>query len=497
MSGLPESLYAAAGVRELDRRTIEDFDVPGYTLMCRAGAATFHALDRRWPERPLKVICGAGNNAGDGYVIARLALEAGRQVDVIALLEPDRLGGDALTAAQDYADAGGVVGPWPADIGGGSADDDPPLIVDALLGTGLDRDVGGRFAEAVTAINAAPGPVVAVDIPSGMQADTGRVMGVAVSADLTVTFVGMKAGLLTGRGPALCGEILFDDLGAPIAASEGVPLRARRITSTEIRRCLPPRPADAHKGLSGHVLVIGGGPGMPGAARLAGEAALRAGAGLVSVATIPEHVAVIAAARPELMCAGVRDAADLATLFERASVIALGPGLGQSDWAGAVADAALASGLPVVLDADGLNLLAAAPRNRPDWVLTPHPGEAARLLDSDTDTIQRDRFAAVARLAERYGGTAVLKGAGTLVQTGDETPWLCAAGNPGMAVAGMGDVLTGTIAAVAAQCKELGPAARCGVLIHARAGDLAAGTYRRGMLASDLLGPIRQQVNPP
>ena len=164
---------------------------------------------------------------------------------------------------------------------------------------------------------------------------------------------------------------------------------------------------------------------------------------------------------------------------------------------GAVADAALASGLPVVLDADGLNLLAAAPRNRPDWVLTPHPGEAARLLDSDTDTIQRDRFAAVGRLAERYGGTAVLKGAGTLVQTGDETPWLCAAGNPGMAVAGMGDVLTGTIAAVAAQCNDLGAAARCGVLIHARAGDLAAGTHRRGMLASDLLGPTRQQVNPP
>ncbi|MGD8977385.1 MAG: NAD(P)H-hydrate dehydratase [Gammaproteobacteria bacterium] len=495
MSGLPENLYAAAGVRELDRRTIEDFGVPGYTLMCRAGAATFEALDRRWPERPLEVICGAGNNAGDGYVIARLAREAGRRVEVIALLEPERLRGDALTAAQDYADAGGVVRTWPA--GAGAGEDGPPVIVDALLGTGLDREVGGRFAEAVAAINAAPGPVVAVDIPSGMQADTGRVMGVAVSADLTVTFVGMKAGLLTGRGPALCGEILFDDLGAPAAASEGVPLRARRITSAEIRRCLPPRPADAHKGLSGHVLVIGGGPGMPGAARLAGEAALRAGAGLVSVATVPEHVAVIAAARPELMCAGVRDAADLTALFERASVIALGPGLGQSDWARAVADAALASGLPVVLDADGLNLLAAAPRSRPDWVLTPHPGEAARLLDSDTSTIQRDRFAAVARLAERYGGTAVLKGAGSLVQSGDETPWLCAAGNPGMAVAGMGDVLTGTIAAVAAQCNELGPAARCGVLIHARAGDLAAGTHGRGLLASDLLEPIRQQVNPP
>jgi NAD(P)H-hydrate epimerase len=502
MIGLPEKLYSAAGVRELDRRTIEDFGVPGYQLMCRAGAAAFEALDRRWPGRPLRVVCGAGNNAGDGYVIARLARAAGRHVEVLALLEPERLTGDALRAAEDYLGAGGTVRPWQSDAGLGATDagrngDDPAVIVDALLGTGLDRDVGGRFAEAVAAVNRAPGPVVAVDIPSGMHADTGRVMGVAVAADLTVTFVGMKAGMLTGRGPALCGEILFDDLGAPPEAAEGVPLRARRITAADVRRCLPPRPADAHKGLSGHVLVIGGGPGMPGAARLAGEAALRAGAGLVSVATLPEHVAVIAAARPELMCTGVSDGAGLTALFERATVIALGPGLGQGDWARQVADAALASGLPMVLDADGLNLLAAAPRRRTDWILTPHPGEAARLLGSGVSEVQRDRFAAVARLAERYGGTAVLKGAGTLVQAGDAVPWLCAAGNPGMAVAGMGDILTGTIAALAAQCGDLDAAARCGVLIHARAGDIAAGTHPRGMLASDLLAPIRKQVNPP
>ncbi|MGB5622083.1 MAG: NAD(P)H-hydrate epimerase, partial [Gammaproteobacteria bacterium] len=253
MSGLPVSLYTAAGVRELDRRTIEDFGVPGYRLMCNAGAATFEALALRWPERPLSVVCGAGNNAGDGYVIARLARQAGRPVTVLALVDPARLCGDALKAARDYVDAGGEVMPWT-----GALEDAESVIVDALLGTGLDRDVDGSFAAAVAAINTAPGPVVAVDIPSGLHADTGKVMGVAVMADLTVTFVGMKTGLLTGRGPALCGELLFDDLGAPAQASEGVPLKARRISGAEIKHCLPPRPGDAHKGLSGHVLIVGG-----------------------------------------------------------------------------------------------------------------------------------------------------------------------------------------------------------------------------------------------
>ena len=491
MSGLPERLYTAAGVRELDRRTIEDFGVPGYQLMSRAGAAAFDALRRRWPERSIVVLCGAGNNAGDGYVIARLARDAGCQPRVFALVDPERLRGDALRAAEDFIAAGGRIEHW-----AGLPDSADAVIVDALLGTGLDRDVGGVFAEAVAAINAAAAPVLAVDIPSGLNADTGTMMGIAVNADLTVTFVGMKAGMLTGRGPALCGDIVFDDLGVPPEAAQGVEIRARRIIPKQIESCLPPRPADAHKGNSGHVLVVGGGAGMPGAARLAGEAALRAGAGLVSVATMPAHVPIIAAGRPELMCNGVSEASDLSPMFERATVVALGPGLGRGDWAIEMAKAALSSGLPLVVDADGLNLLAESPRRRDDWVLTPHPGEAARLLDTDAHSVQHDRFASLARLAEQYGGTIVLKGAGSLVQTGNDTPWLCAAGNPGMAVAGMGDVLTGIIAALAAQSRNLELAARCGVWVHARAGDIAAATRPRGLLASDLFTAIRGPVNP-
>lgn len=490
MKKLPVSLYAASEVREMDRRTIEDHGVAGYTLMCRAGRTTFETLDERWPDRPVAVFCGAGNNAGDGYVIARLALHAGRAVTLTALIEPDRLGGDARQAADDYIAAGGTVDPWPQSVPDGA------VLVDALLGTGLDRLVEGRFADAVQAINDADGRVVAVDVPSGLHADTGRVMGSAVAADLTVTFVAMKAGLLTGRGPALCGEVLCDTLDAPAAVTTGLPVRARRITAAEIAACLPPRPADAHKGLSGHVLIVGGGPGMPGAARLAGEAALRAGAGLVSVATPGDHVSAIAAGRPELMCRGVATAADLEPLLERATVVALGPGLGQSEWAQIMYKAVRACELPLVVDADALNLLARAPHRRDDWVLTPHPGEAGRLLQTSARDVQEDRFEAVAGLVAKYGGTALLKGAGTLVQTGADTPWLCAAGNAGMAVAGMGDVLTGVIAALAAQTGDLAVAARCGAWIHARAGDVVARDGQRGLLASDLFPVIRQQVNP-
>ncbi len=491
MSGLPECLYAPADVRELDRRAIEDHRVPGYTLMSRAGRGAFEAIHGRWPDRALVVVCGAGNNAGDGYVIARLALEAGIPAQVVYVVEPESLGGDAARAVADYLGRGGQAHAFENMLPGGDV-----VLVDALLGTGLDRDVGGRFAEAVAAINQHPAPVFAVDVPSGLNAETGQVMGVAVEAQMTATFVGMKTGLLTGRGPALCGEVVYDSLDVPPAVFDGVTVKARRITGTLLERALPPRPRDAHKGLSGHVLVIGGGVGMPGAARLAGEAALRSGAGLVSVATRPEHVAAVAAGRPELMCRGVEGAPDLADLIGRATVIAVGPGLGQSDWSRAMLGTALATDLPLVVDADALNLLAAEPTARGNWVLTPHPGEASRLLHRETASIQADRFAAVEEIAERYGAIAVLKGAGTLVAGGEGEIALCDAGNPGMAVAGMGDVLTGVIAGLIAQCGDPWLAARCGVLVHARAGDAAAEAGARGMLASDLFAAVRELANP-
>lgn len=487
---LPETLYTAAQMRELDRRAIEHGIAAG-TLMERAGAAAFAALRSRCPRaRRIAVVCGPGNNGGDGYVVARLAREAGLEVRVHAVGGVPK--GEALQARTACERAGVPIGALdPAALAGAEA------IVDALLGTGLEREVGGEFRAAIEAINAARRPVLALDLPSGLHADTGAVMGVAVRATHTISFIGLKAGLFTGRGREHSGEILFDRLGVPQAVYSGLVPTARRIGEAALRGLLWRRPRDAHKGMFGHVLVVGGGPGMPGAALLAGMAAGRAGAGLVTLAWHPSHAAGVPLAAPELLAYGVANAAELMTLAARADVIALGPGLGQGEWSRQVFQAVLRAGRPLVVDADGLNLLAREPLRAEDWVLTPHPGEAARLLGWDTARVQRDRFAVARAIAESYGGVCVLKGSGTLIaQDGEETVDLCDRGNPGMASAGMGDVLTGVIAALRAQGLGARAAARLGVWLHASAGDAVAQTGGEiGLVASDLLAMLRAQLN--
>ena len=321
--------------------------------------------------------------------------------------------------------------------------DGADVIVDALLGSGLNRPVEGGFAEAIERINVSTAPALALDIPSGLNADTGASLGSAVRADATITFIGLKRGLFTAEGPEFCGEILFSDLETPAAIHAEVGAEARLIDHDEVMRSLPARTRDAHKGRYGHVLVIGGDYGYQGATILAGCAAARTGAGLVTVATRPEHARTIPLFRPELMTAAVTGARDLDALLDRASVIAIGPGLGQSDWAIPLLDGALQSTLPLVVDADALNLLAFEPQHRENWVLTPHPGEAARLLGVTSAEVQGDRFAAVAALRDRFGGTVALKGAGSLVAGASGPLRLNRTGNPGMAGGGMGDVLTG------------------------------------------------------
>ena len=490
MSSLPKEIYPVAAVREIDRTAIEDEGIAGYQLMTRAGKAAVEAARRRCPDATAwQVVCGAGNNAGDGYVVARLAAEEGIAVSVIALVEPEKLTGDAATAWEDYAAGGGVVAPWSGELLG-------EVLFDGILGSGLERPVEGAFGEAVDAINASDAFVVALDIPTGLHGDSGAVMGTAVKADLTVTFVGLKAGLFVGEGPSLIGELEFAGLDVPEHCRDHSAAVMRRIDEHLIAECLPPRPRTAHKGDFGHVLIVGGGPGMPGAALLAGEAALRSGAGRVSLATHPEHAAIIAARRPELMPHAVGDADELADLLERADVIAFGPGLGQSDWARGLFERVSASELPAVWDADALNLLADSPGENDRRVITPHPGEAGRLLGTSAGDVQRDRLAAVADLGSRYGGVAVLKGAGSLVATEGGAPWVCTAGNPGMAAPGMGDALTGIIAAMLAQGLDLDTAARAGVLAHAQAGDLAAAKGERGLIVSDLIAELRRVLNP-
>ena len=492
MQSLPVNIYSVAAVREMDRTTIEDHGVPGYTLMTRAGEAAIREAAEMFPDaKRWQIVCGAGNNGGDGYVVARLAAQRGIVVSVLALVDPEKLSGDAATAWGDFAAEGGVVLPW-----SGELDSEAELLVDAILGNGIERDVGGEFAVAVGAINQHPAPVLALDIPTGIHGDTGAVMGCAIGAELTVTFVGLKSGLFLGDAPGYCGRIRFAGLGIPSSYTDEIAAAYRRIGDDAMRKAFPPRPKAAHKGNFGHVLIVGSGEGMPGAVRLAGEAALRSGAGRVSIATHPSHASILVASRPELMSHAVAAASDLEPLLEKADVVAFGPGLGQSAWARALFDRLIDDDRPAVWDADALNLLAAAPNLAASRVITPHPGEAGTLLGSTAAAVQGDRPAALAALAGKYGGVVVLKGAGTLVSSDKTVPTLCTAGNPGMASPGMGDVLTGIIAALTAQRISLETAAALGVEAHARAGDRAAIAGERGLIASDLMDELRAVLNP-
>lgn len=491
---LPRQLYRAAQVRELDRLAIEAHGIPTQTLMERAGAAAFRLLRAHWPRaQRIGVVCGTGNNGGDGYVLARLAHEAGLSVAVYAVGETERMRGAAREAASALRAAGVEAVTY-----AGGALSGHEVVVDALLGTGLDREIEGVARAAIEAIGASGAEVLALDMPSGLDADTGRVRGAAVRANLTVSFIGLKQGAFTADGPDCCGRIHYSRLGVPAQIFSQVEPAATRFSYQALAPRLRPRGRGAHKGRYGHVLIIGGDHGMNGAALLAGQAALRTGAGLVSIATRAGHAALLALARPELMCHGVEDAGALQPLIERATVIAVGPGLGRSRWALELFGRALDRPGPLVVDADALNLLAQAPVRRDDWILTPHPGEAARLLGITTAEVQEDRFEAVAALQRRYGGAVVLKGAGSLVCDPMGAIALCHGGNPGMASAGMGDLLTGVVAALLAQGMDLAEAARFGPAVHAAAGDQAAaeGAGERGLLAGDLLAPLHRLMNP-
>ena len=519
MTGLPTALYTAAQTRELDRLAIAA-GTPGEQLMMRAGQAAFDVLSERWPEvRRIAVLCGGGNNGGDGYVVAALAHEAGLQPTVYYSKDPASLQGDALTMAQRCRARHIPMQPLTA----GALPADAQLLVDGVLGTGLSGALRQDVAELLAALDSLPLPRLALDIPSGLGADSGMSLGAVLRADMTCTFIGLKRGLLTGEGPVYTGELRFFDLQVERDVYTQLPPDCCRPLPAELHRLLPPRRADGHKGRYGHVLVIGGDYGFAGAPIMSAQAAARCGAGKVSLVTRPEHVPVALARQPEIMARGISRPEDAEDLIAAASVIAVGPGLGQDDWGRELLALALASGKPLVVDADALNLLAkehpvgavvrprslsrpdnrgrtTAPTADRDWVLTPHPGEAGRLLGVSAADIQKDRFAALESLAARYGGTVLLKGLGTLIQgedvQGEKGRALIREGNPGMASGGMGDVLTGVIAALRAQGLCGYDAARLGAMVHGRAADLcAARNGQRGLLATDLLEVLRELLN--
>ena len=481
-------LYTVEQLRVLERKAFAALAVSGTDLMRRAASAALNSLRRHWPEaRRISIYCGPGNNGGDGFLLGVLAREAGLQVQIIALSDASH--GDAALARAAWEADDGQVHRWSSDDTALPAAD---VQVDALYGIGLNRALESSIATLIECINAMDTPVLALDVPSGINADSGRQLGAAVRADVTVTFIANKRGLNTGQFADYAGLLEVATLGVP----EDVYAAARPDAQLLAVDSLPPRPRYANKGNNGHVLVIGGDHGMAGAVRMAGESALRTGAGLVSVATRAGHITALNAARPELMAHEVDGPQTLEPLLERASVIALGPGLGKGAWGHALWLTALDANKPLVLDADGLNLLSREHRQfAVATVLTPHPGEAGRLLGVETKDIERDRFAAARELAHRYKAVVVLKGSGSLIADPSGRLDVCPWGNPGMASGGMGDLLTGIIAALLAQGCDAWQAACLGVGLHARAGDHAARQGERGLLATDLLPALHALVN--
>ena len=484
---LPDAAYTADQVAELDRLA-SAAGLPGLQLMKRAGRAAFELLLTRFAKPDsIVVYCGGGNNGGDGYVVAGLAAQRRLDVRVVELAAPEKLSGEAASARQFAVQEGVPMSPL-----NGADLPSEGVVVDALLGIGARGRVRGAYADAIQQINNSGLPVLALDIPSGLHPDTGVVLGTAVRANLTVTFIGLKQGLLTGRGAEQCGQLIFADLGVPDDIYDQVQPSATRLSSSQFLNALPRRTRHAHKGDFGHVMVIGGDMGYGGAAIIAAQAALRSGAGMVSLATRPEHVSAALSRCPELMVCGVTSGQELEPWLARPSVLVIGPGLGRSAWSEQMLQQAMATDLPMVVDADALNIIAegrmAPPPVRDHWLLTPHPGEAARLLGCNTAEIEVDRFTAVRTLRERWGGTALLKGAGTLISSAGHLPGVVTGGNPGMASGGMGDLLSGILGGLVAQGLSLPEAAHLGACVHAEAGDLAAAEQgERGLLATDLL----------
>ncbi len=501
-------LLTAEEMRTLDAHAIAEAGVPGAVLMETAGRAVFEHLWSAFGERlrtgDAAVVCGRGNNGGDGFVVARCLLNRGCRVHTVLLGSRDGVSGDAAVHLRALLGSGGAIVEIGPDHGASPPDvlRRSVLVVDAVLGTGLTADVRGLPARAIGWLNGAGVPVVSVDIPSGVSSDTGQVCGDAVRADLTVTFEWPKRGHHLQPGAALRGRLEVVEIGIPRSTLGTLTPGLWAMEPSDARGRLGRDPA-AHKGVLGHVVVFGGSPGKEGAPGLAAWGALRAGAGL---ATVSAPAGALGAARLPLEVMteplGSGGAAWSGPLWEaageiarRADALVVGPGLGTSPGAAEFLSQVLqGAGAPVVLDADGLNLLARDPAlakgfGRP-VVLTPHPGEAARLLGVPAAQIQADRPAAAAALSARYGCPVVLKGAGTLVSAPGAPTALVPLGNAGMATAGSGDVLAGVLGAFLARGMAELDAARLAAWVHASAGDLAAGAGLEGMVASDLVAAL-------
>ncbi|TLU67896.1 bifunctional ADP-dependent NAD(P)H-hydrate dehydratase/NAD(P)H-hydrate epimerase [Enterobacter sp. MF024] len=490
-ASIPHSVWPADDLRRAEKEAADSLGITLYELMQRAGEAAFTVARTAYPQsRHWLILCGHGNNGGDGYVVARLALAAGITVTLLALESDKPLPEEATNARQAWLDAAGVIHaadtPWPEGI---------DLIVDGLLGTGLHSAPRDEVAGLITHANQHKAPIVALDIPSGLVAQTGTTPGAVIQADHTLTFIALKPGLLTGKARDVVGTLHHNALGLEgwLAGQEtGI----TRFDASHLAQWLPPRRPTSHKGDHGRLVIIGGDHGTAGAIRMTGEAALRTGAGLVRVLTRSENIAPIVTARPELMVHELTPES-LEDSLQWADVVVIGPGLGQESWGKEALRKVGNFRHAMLWDADALNLLAINPDKRHNRILTPHPGEAARLLNCSVAEIESDRLHSAQRLVKRYGGVVVLKGAGTVVASESGVAGIVDVGNAGMASGGMGDVLSGIIGALLGQKLALYDAACAGCVAHGAAADRLADQYgTRGMLATDLFDALRRVVNP-
>ncbi|MDP5029275.1 NAD(P)H-hydrate dehydratase [Paraglaciecola sp.] len=499
---LSYNLIRAEQVRQHELAAAASLNCGSYALMQRAGAAALQCIQAYYPlAQKILVLVGSGNNGGDGYIVASLARQQGLNV-IVASADPERLvKGDALQARALWLHDEGMI-----------FDSNEPdfnefdLVVDALLGTGLQGVIRPPMMSIIEKINRCKVPVLSLDVPSGMHSDTGAALPLAVEAQRTVTFVAIKPGSVTGVGKHYCGQLILADLAIAKPFHAMAKSAAQLISWSTLAR-LSQRQNHANKGNFGRLVCFGGNQGMAGAICLTATAALRSGAGLVKVFCHEHSQALVANSQREIMLNTATGIAAIKAALDWSTCVVLGPGLGTDAWSHSIFEHVLAylshTAKPVIIDADGLNLLAKKWQTNqriklPACVLTPHPGEAARLLGLTVQEIEQDRYAASQAISARYGAVCVLKGAGTIISqaTDDGACLVCADGNPGMATAGMGDVLSGVIGAMLGQGMSAVDAASYGVCLHANAGDRVASDYgQRGMIASDLFQPLRAILN--
>ena len=511
-------LVTAAEMRALDRTTIEERKIPSLRLMENAGKAVVHEMERH--SGPLRgktvtIVAGKGQNGGDGFVVARLLRHRRCTARVVLLAPPSALKGDAAVTLRRFQRAGGRCHPIKsgADLATllDSLIQGSDILVDAIFGTGLNATVEGIPAAVITLMNTSGRPIVAIDLPSGLDADTGAVWGTAVAAALTVTLARPKRGLYVGAGPNHAGTIRIADIGIPSDLIAAAKIPVTLLDTASIRPLLPVRNRSAHKGTFGHAGIIAGSVGKTGAAAMAAMGALRSGAGLVTVAVPGSLNDALEAKLLEAMTVPVPET-EARTLSKEAlapllafaagkTAVAIGPGIGTHPETRTLVQELLGNvARPIVLDADGINAIAGHKellgKVHAPLVLTPHPGEMAHLLGCSTADVQMDRLGVAARLAQEQKVCVVLKGAGTVVAGSDGRLAVNSTGNPGMATAGTGDVLTGMITGLLAQGLPLWEAACAGVYLHGLAGDLAASDQgEMGLIAGDVIRAIPRAIH--